>query len=79
MLSEHLNGMYEAGEPPERMAAIQKSFAQHLLAAHDGQRVRLFLVRRAIPAPDAVAKGQALDDRALYQERLLGEYAGAAM
>lgn len=72
MLSEHLNGMHESEEPAAQLVAIQKSFMQHLRRAHGGDRVKLYLVRHLIPAPDAVAKGQPLDAPAFYQERWLG-------
>ena len=54
---------------------LQSSVAQYLLRQHpEAQRVRLFIQVHEIPSPDDVLGGRPLDDPALYQEFLLGEY-----
>ena len=70
--------------PPDRDAieesravavALQRSVANYLLRQHpDASRVRLFTVVHAIPSPMEMQRGLRLDDRSLFQERLLGEF-----
>jgi hypothetical protein len=59
--------------------ALVRSIAKHLLEAHDGQRVRLFLREHRIPGPAEVLDGVALDDARLYRERPLGEFTRAEL
>jgi len=78
MLSEFVNGLYV---PPEAPAAAQaqfkaytNSYAQHLLRAHDAERVTLYLRRHLIATPADVGQGMRLDNPRLYEELPLGTY-----
>lgn len=83
MLSEFMQGL--AGEwdprfneanqplsPPQR--AYAQSYADHLLAEVDGQRVTLYLVEHRIPLPEHVRRGIKLDDPQFYVSRKLGTF-----
>jgi hypothetical protein len=47
--------------------AFARSFGNELLRRHGAVKVTLELVEHAIPPPDDVARGQKLDDEALYR------------
>ncbi len=73
MLTERLgNGPLES----PAMQGMIRSYAQHLYALHDAQRVKLYLRRHFIPFPEQISKGMKLNDPSLYQEELLIDYAG---
>jgi hypothetical protein len=81
MLSEFINGLYA---PPEAPAAAQtqfkaytKSYAQHLLHAHNAEKVTLYLRRHLIATPQDVGQGMQLDNSRLYEELPLGAYTRA--
>ncbi|HEV7221197.1 MAG TPA: hypothetical protein VGN42_00750 [Pirellulales bacterium] len=85
MLSEFVNSLppdanFDPGLPWERrpLAAAEKvyvrSYADHLLAVHDGRGVSLELVEHLIPEPADVVQGMKLDDARLYRVRPLGEF-----
>ncbi len=59
--------------------ALLKSIARRLLHEYDGHRVRLFLRRHEIPAPQQVLDGVPLDDEQFFRERLLGEFTQAEL
>ncbi len=56
--------------------AYADSYARHLYARHDARRVRLFLVQHLLPSPAQVRDGVKLDDKRLYRQWPLVEYAG---
>jgi len=72
MLSEFANTL--GGGPPERSEAYARGYAQHLAHEHDGRTVKLFLRRHYVPRPEEVEQGRKLDDKVLYEERLLVTY-----
>jgi hypothetical protein len=54
---------------------LQRGVADVLLRHHENAtRVRLFTAIHAIPTPDDVKRGMALNDPVLYREVLLGEF-----
>jgi hypothetical protein len=54
-------------------AALARSYAEHLRFRLGAERLRLYLRRHAIPYPNQVRRGVAIDDPSLYQEQLLME------
>lgn len=59
-------------------ARFARSYATHLLATHNAQRVTLRLVEHGIPTPDEMLKGATLDAKASYVSRPLGAFTGDA-
>lgn len=74
MLSEFVNSLSPAGEDTPLSQAYARSYAEHLLAVHEGAEVKLYLRRHELPSAEAVAEGMRLDDARLYRERELGLY-----
>lgn len=74
MLSEFVNSLAPTGEDSPLSQAYARSYAQHLLAVHEGAEVKLYLRRHELPSAEAVAEGMRLDDARLYRERALGVY-----
>ena len=74
MLTEHLAQFAEEGVPPEYLQSFSESYARHLLAEHQGQQVKLILVRHLFPTPQQVLDGATLTDQKLYFERNLGSF-----
>lgn len=76
MLSEFLNvlhgqaqGITDPAAPPKQIFdAYCESYARHLLAKHEGEKVTIRLTRHQIPYPDEVAAGRPLNDPKLYEE-----------
>ncbi|HUY93597.1 MAG TPA: hypothetical protein VMV10_33025 [Pirellulales bacterium] len=87
MLSEFVNSQPPDADVDPRLpwerrplsAAEQtyvRSYADHLLAANQGQSVSLELVEHLIPEPADVLRGMKLDDQRLYRVRPLGTFTG---
>jgi hypothetical protein len=72
MLSEHLSQFADEDSPPEVLQAFSKSYAEHLLAEHQAQEVKLILIRHLFPSPEQVQEGMKLTDQRLFFERSLG-------
>jgi hypothetical protein len=51
-----------------------RSYAEHLLAASGGRRVRIEMVEHALPSPAQVKNGVKLNDPASYRTRVLGTF-----
>lgn len=75
MLSEFLNSLESPGVPPDRSQAYARSYARHLVDTHQADSVRLYMRRHFVPRMEEVRRGMKLTDPALYQERLLIEFA----
>ncbi len=65
MLTEYLT--IAPQNVPWRKAYV-RSYAEHLLHAHQASRVSLYHVEHLIPFPDQVLEGMPLDDPSLYRE-----------
>ncbi|HEX3726207.1 MAG TPA: hypothetical protein VHV08_08185 [Pirellulales bacterium] len=74
MLTEFINTLENPAIPRERAEAYAKSYAAHLIEAHHARSAKLFLVRHYIPRMYEVRQGMSLTNKALYEERLLGEF-----
>lgn len=81
MLSEFVNSSYVPPEAPAeaqtQFKAYAKSYAQHLLDAHQAEQVTLYLRRHLIATPADVRQGMKLDNSRLYEELPLGTYTRA--
>jgi hypothetical protein len=75
MLTEHLNAMADSGVSPEVIDAFCRSFAQHLMAEHEAEGAKLYMLRHFLPGPEDVRQGISLTDSRYYRERLLGSFA----
>jgi hypothetical protein len=73
MLSEFANTL-EGGPTRERAEAYARGYARHLAHEYDAKTVKLFLRRHFVPRTNEVGAGLRLDDKSLYQERLLYTY-----
>ena len=61
----------------QRTEVLKGAVGRYLLAQHpDGKRIRLFVRRHLIPAPEDLASGMQIDDEKLYEEYPFGEYVG---
>lgn len=59
---------------PGAQRDFARSYARHLLYKQGGQSVTLYMMEHAIPAPDYVREGVALDDPRLDSEYQLGRF-----
>lgn len=74
MLSEFLNTLSNPGIPRDRAEAYAKSYAQHLAEANDATSVKLYIRRHYVPRMYEVRQGMPLTNKALYEDRLIGEF-----
>ncbi len=78
MLAEFVNTLDTFAEAPDGPSHIRdacvKSYARHLAAQHDADKVAIYLRRHLIPLPQQVLEGTRLDDSRLYEEKSLGEF-----
>ncbi len=59
--------LHDSRDAERLYRAFARSFGEELLRRHGAARVTLELVEHAIPPPDEVARGQALNDDRLYR------------
>jgi hypothetical protein len=73
MLSEFVNTL---GASADTKLADQyaRGYAQHLADEYDGRTVKLYLRRHYVPRAEEVRAGRRLDDKVLYEERLIYTY-----
>ncbi len=73
MLSEFVNTLGAA--PDTKLAdAYARGYARHLADELDGRTVKLYLRRHYVPRSEEVRSGRRLDDKILYEERLIHTY-----
>ena len=71
-LNEEQTRLYQRDK--QRAYVLLRSLARYLAHEHNAIRIRLFTQTHEIPPPWDLRDGMRLDDKRLYQERLLGEF-----